>query len=149
MWFLWKLLCSITNSEETYQNKSWKTKKSQMWFLWQILYSIRKSQDAYQDNSLTKNKTQMWFLWKILHSNSKSKNHIMAIHEEQRNYKCDSCGNSFTQSQNLKRHIKRLYLLIRTQRICKQKTRVQGVFSRWSFSNFVFLNFHGISLNFL
>ena len=30
----------------------------------------------------------------------------MAIHEEQRNYKCDSCGKSLTQSQNLKRHIK-------------------------------------------
>ena len=37
------------------------------------------------------------------------KEHIEAIHEKQRNYKCDSCAKSFPVSGNLKRHIKTLH----------------------------------------
>ena len=33
----------------------------------------------------------------------------MLTHEGQRNYKCDYCGKSFTRSGNLKRHIKAIH----------------------------------------
>ena len=33
------------------------------------------------------------------------KKHMKAVHECQTNYKCDSCGKSFTATQYLKRHI--------------------------------------------
>ena len=35
--------------------------------------------------------------------------HIKTLHEGQKNYKCDSCGKSFAQSGNLKIHIKTLH----------------------------------------
>ena len=34
------------------------------------------------------------------------KKHMKTIHEGQRNYKCESCGKSFTRSDHLKTHIK-------------------------------------------
>ena len=35
--------------------------------------------------------------------------HIKRIHEGQRNYKCDSCGKSFPESGKLKKHIKTIH----------------------------------------
>ena len=35
--------------------------------------------------------------------------HIMTLHEEQRNYKCDSCGKSFTSAHWLKNHVNILH----------------------------------------
>ena len=37
------------------------------------------------------------------------KKHIKIIHKGKRNYKCDSCGKSFTQSGSLKNHIKTIH----------------------------------------
>ena len=37
------------------------------------------------------------------------KMHINVVHEGHRNHKCDSCGNSFTQSGPLKNHIKTIH----------------------------------------
>ena len=37
------------------------------------------------------------------------KRHIKGLHEGQRNCKCDSCGKSYTQSGHLKLHIKTLH----------------------------------------
>ena len=37
------------------------------------------------------------------------KKHIKTIHEGQRNYKCDSCGKTFTESGNMHKHIRTIH----------------------------------------
>ena len=44
------------------------------------------------------------------------KNHIKTIHEAQRNFKCDSCGKFFTQSGNLNQHIKIIHEVLRNHK---------------------------------
>ena len=47
----------------------------------------------------------MWILWKDIFLGRNLINHINAVHNSQKDHKCESCGNTFSQAGHLKTHI--------------------------------------------
>ena len=135
MWFLWKFLHSKTKFEDSHQECSWRQKKLQTWHLQKYLFISAKPSHSQEcclcDKLIMKEmkiKTVAHVMWKINQSIMKYitkykcnycaksytesgnlKRHIKTVHLGQSNYKCDSCGKSFTTSEYLKTYIKTIH----------------------------------------
>ena len=108
---IWEYICN--------ENHLWRSKRFQMWILWKIIsnfpfvYSFWPFKKPLFHGNLTFIvfcvPSLTFFIIIVERMNYHShhlKIHIKTIHKCQKDFKCDSCGKSFSHSHHLRIHIK-------------------------------------------